>query len=216
MSHHGWSRVGKSTEGRWSGVKSTDSNPLVYIQVQGTWLLPGLFLDRSRNAYIDSTEFQARKNCHLVAHLDNRRNTLEANSCEQSCYRWTNTVCNFCRSCCNTRSWSNVFRRISLHRDSTLPSCCPPPTTTRPTMSSSLNPSSYRDTSCALSSPTTNTIRTQRCSKKPSWVGNILVLEKQACIWILVIERTIKKICNIKVSKTMFQDCKNLNINRYL
>lgn len=30
MSHHGWSRVGKSTEGRWSGVKSTDSNPLVF------------------------------------------------------------------------------------------------------------------------------------------------------------------------------------------
>lgn len=69
MSHHGWSRVGKSTEGRWSGVKSTDSNPLVYIQVQGTWLLPGLFLDRSRNAYIDSTEFRYKQRRRKIVTL---------------------------------------------------------------------------------------------------------------------------------------------------
>lgn len=66
MSHHGWSRVGKSTEGRWSGVKSTDSNPLVYIF---RCKRPGCYLAFSRNAYIDSTEFRYKQRRRKIVTL---------------------------------------------------------------------------------------------------------------------------------------------------
>lgn len=130
-------QVGKSDESSWLvACGEVDGGTVVRckvnglepsrIQVQGTWLLPGFFLDRFRNISIRPS-FERRRKI-VVAHLDNRRSTLGANSCEQSCYRWRNTVCNFCRSYCNTRWWSNVSRHISLHRDSTRRSCCRSPT----------------------------------------------------------------------------------------
>lgn len=178
MSHHAWSRVGKSTEGRWSGVKSTDSNPLVF-RCKG----PGCYLAFSS---IDSETYRFDRVSSKGEKLSLLTLTIGEALLGQIVASGlvTDGGTRFATFVVATAildggaMFFTTFHSIVIQRGGR-----------------AADHQQHYDEQChhrrihprivtryALSSPTTNTIRSQRCSKKPSWVGNILVLEKQVCV----------------------------------